>query len=88
MGRDLAAIHGEMGTGELKPPSWDEIKNLIDRVDQVCRESEAVRMHAERSMRRRDFWPDRRQSPPRHLRLVDAPDRKPDDSPEGTGGPL
>ena len=39
----------------------EEIQHLIERVDQVCRESEAVRMHAERSMRRRDFWPDYRQ---------------------------
>jgi hypothetical protein len=77
-----------MGTGEPKPPSWEDIQHLIDRVDQVCRESEALRMHAERSMRRRDFWPDRRHPPRRHDRIADTPGRKPDGSPEGTNGSL
>lgn len=49
-----------------KPPTWDDIQHLIERVDEVCRESELLRAQAERQMRRRDFWPDRRQSPRRH----------------------
>ena len=47
--------------GATKTPSWEEIRRLIDRVDEVCRESEVTRAHAERAMRRRDFWPDRDQ---------------------------
>jgi hypothetical protein len=48
------------------PPTWNDIESLIRHVDEVCRESEAVRSYAERAMRRRDFWPDRRQPPRRH----------------------
>ena len=77
-----------MGTGEAKPPSWEEIQHLIKRVDQVCRESEAVRMHAERSMRRRDFWPDRHNLAPRDERRSEPADRNSDDSSEGPGGAL
>jgi hypothetical protein len=57
------------------PPSWDEIRTLIDRVDEVCRESEMIRAQAERSRRRAAFWPDRRQSPRRHDQGV-AHDRR------------
>jgi len=72
-----------MGTGESKPPSWEDIQHLIDRVDQVCRESEALRMHAERSMRRRDFWPDWRHPARRHDPGADGPSGQPDGSPNG-----
>ncbi len=88
MGRDLAPFNGEMGTGEPKPPSWEEIQHLIERVDQVCRESEAVRMHAERSMRRRDFWPDYRQPASQEDRRTDAARGESDNSSEDTGGTL
>ena len=88
MGRDLAPFNGEMGTGEPKPPSWEEIQHLIERVDQVCRESEAVRMHAERSMRRRDCWPDYRQPASQEDRRTDAARGEPDNSSEDTGGTL
>ena len=88
MGRDLAPVQGEMGTGVPKPPSWDDIQHLIDRIDQVCRESELVRAHAERTMRRRDFWPDRRQPPRHHNYTPDPPDSGDDGSSEGTDGTL
>jgi len=88
LGRDLAPFNGEMGTGEPKPPSWEEIQHLIERVDQVCRESEAVRMHAERSMRRRDFWPDYRQPASQEDRRTDAARGESDNSSEDTGGTL
>jgi hypothetical protein len=52
-----------MGTGVPNPPSWENIQHLIDRVDQVCRDSELVRAHAELTLRRRLLWPDWRQLP-------------------------
>ena len=55
---------------ERNPPSWDEIRGLIERVDEVCQESERVRDHANHSMRQRPFWPERR-------RTVRSPDDKP-----------
>lgn len=88
MGRDLAPFNGEMGTGEPKPPSWEEIQHLIERVDQVCRESEAVRMHAERSMRRRDFWPDYRQPASQNAQRPDPARGDSGNSSEDTGGTL
>jgi hypothetical protein len=45
------------------PASWDEIKGLIERVDEVCREAERARNQADDAMRRRPFWPDRRKTP-------------------------
>jgi hypothetical protein len=45
------------------PQSWDEIKGLIERVDEVCRDAERARNQANDAMRRRPFWPDRRQTP-------------------------
>ena len=86
MGRDLAPLAGEMGTGGPQAPSWEDIQHLIERVDEVCRESEALRMHAERAMRRRDFWPDSRQ-PAHRDRHGEGRRREPDGS-DGTGGTL
>ena len=47
-------------TGE-KAPTWDEIRSLIERADEVRRESEYLRAQAERARRRPDIWPERRQ---------------------------
>jgi hypothetical protein len=46
-----------------KPPSWDDIKDLIARVDEVCKEAERVSEKADRSMKTRVVWPDRRKGP-------------------------
>jgi hypothetical protein len=45
---------------ERKPPSWEDIKELIERVDEVCRESERTRNYADRAMKRTAIWPERR----------------------------
>ena len=45
------------------PPTWEDIRGLIDRVDEVCRESESLRARAERALRRPQIWPDRRTAP-------------------------
>jgi hypothetical protein len=45
---------------ERKPPSWDEIRGLIDRIDEICRESERTCARADASMKQRSAWPDRR----------------------------
>jgi len=77
--------------GAPKPPTWDDIQHLIERVDEVCRESEMLRAQAERQMRRRDFWPDRRQPPRRHgFTPNDNPpnDRDTDRNSEGSDGTL
>jgi hypothetical protein len=77
--------------GAPKPPTWDDIQHLIERVDEVCRESEMLRAQAERQMRRRDFWPDRRQPPRRHgITPNDTPpnDRDTDRNSEGSDGTL
>jgi len=73
-----------MGTGVPKPPSWEDIQHLIDKVDRVCRESERLRAQAERAMRRRVVWPDESQ------RHQGTPLSKPGDdrSPDGTDGTL
>jgi hypothetical protein len=47
---------------ERNPPSLEEIKGLIERVDEVCRESQRVRDQANHSMRRQAFWPERRRT--------------------------
>ena len=49
-----------------KTPTWDDIRGLIDRVDEVCRESEYLRASAERGLRRPHVWPDRRHEPRTH----------------------
>jgi hypothetical protein len=43
-------------------PPWEEIKGLIARVDEICRESAQTRDRADHAMRRRPIWPD--PSPP------------------------
>ena len=47
-------------TGE-NAATWDEIRSLIERVDEVCRESEYLRAQAERARHRPHVWPERRQ---------------------------
>ena len=49
-----------------KPLSWDEIHRLIERADEVRRESEYLRAQAERARRRPDIWPERRHPAPKH----------------------
>jgi hypothetical protein len=69
---------------DRKPPTWDEIRGLIDRVDQVCRESEQLRAHAERMLRRPRVWPDRRREPAKHSQAEPFRGRREDDAtPEG-----
>ena len=67
------------GMAERNPPSWDEIRGLIERVDEVCKESEKVRDRADHSMRQRPIWPDRR----RAGRSLDPPS-PPDDGKKPT----
>ena len=50
------------------PPTWDEIRSLIERADEVRRESEYLRAQAERARRRPEVWPDRRRPAERHDR--------------------
>jgi hypothetical protein len=45
---------------ERKPPSWDEIRTVIEQIDEVCRESEYLREQAARAKQQPEFWPDRR----------------------------
>jgi hypothetical protein len=71
---------------DRKPPTWDEIRGLIDRVDAVCRESEQVRAHAERIMRRPKVWPDRRKS--RQHSTHSFHRREDDATPQGSNGEL
>ena len=61
------------------PPTWAEIQDLIDRVDEVCRASEFARAQAERALRRPPVWPDRRQPARKHPQLdVDPADEDAD----------
>jgi hypothetical protein len=47
-----------------REPTWSErIRDLIEEVDRVRSESERVRGHAERAMKKEQFWPDRRREP-------------------------
>jgi len=59
---------------EEKPPASDEIKGLIERVDEICRESERIRDRANHTMRQVPIWPDRRKTP----RWDDEPPRSGD----------
>jgi hypothetical protein len=47
---------------DRKPPSWEELKELIARIDEVCKEAERVSESADRSMKTRTVWPDRRKT--------------------------
>jgi hypothetical protein len=49
--------------GEEKPPVSGEIKGIIERVDEICRESERIRDRADHTMRQPPIWPDRRKTP-------------------------
>jgi hypothetical protein len=62
---------------ERKPPSWEEIRGVIQRVDEICRESERTRREVERAMKRRRTWPE--QSP--------ADTDEPDDGSMGNPSP-
>ena len=44
-----------------RPPS-EQIRALIEEVDRLCRETEAVTNEVDRSMRRGAFWPERRKT--------------------------
>ena len=46
------------------PANPEAIHNLLERVDTLVRDAESVRAHVDRMMRRRPFWPERRQ--PKH----------------------
>lgn len=48
---------------ESQPPSWDELKQLMKRVDEICRESERVCDRADDLMKQKPFWPERRRTP-------------------------
>ena len=71
------------------PPSWDEIRALIERADEVCRESEELRAQFERARRRPECWPERR-GPARTHDRDDVRDRRNETSstPEGNEGTL
>lgn len=74
---------------ERKPPTWEEIRELIQRVDQVCRESEYLRAQAERARNRPIVWPDRRHSPRQHDDHHRYDSREePSSTPEGSDGTL
>jgi hypothetical protein len=67
-------------TGE-KAPTWDEIRSLIERADEVCRESEYLRAQAERARRRPEVWPERRQPARKHGNENSGGDSKERNSP-------
>jgi hypothetical protein len=58
---------------QWKPPSADEIRGLIERVDGELREAERLRSHADERTRRKPFFPDRRRTP----RIPAGRDREP-----------
>jgi hypothetical protein len=59
--------------------SWsDRIRALIEEVDRVRGESERVRRHADRAMRR-PFWPERRREP-RFLPVMPDENERPTDA--------
>jgi hypothetical protein len=57
---------------ERERPESAVIREMVERVDGIVRDAESVRAHVDRAMRRRPFWPDRRQ--PRHWSDTDRPD--------------
>jgi hypothetical protein len=69
-------------TGE-KGHTWDEIRSLIERADEVRRESEYLRAQVERARRRPDIWPERRQPAPTHANEDTKGRRKERGSPPG-----
>lgn len=66
-----------------QPPSWEEIRDLIAHVDEVCRESEYLRAHAERVMRRPTVWPDQRHEPRTHSEPGNSVPLEDDATPQG-----
>jgi hypothetical protein len=74
---------------DRKAPTWEEIRGLIDRVDEVCRESEYLRAHAERVLRRPTIWPDRRREPQKHTQPGHSGRRREDIAQsKGSGGSI
>ena len=70
---------------DQKAPTWKDIRGLIDRVDEVCRESEYLRDRAERGLRQPQFWPDRRRQPRTHDESGHVPQREKDVTGKGSG---
>ena len=60
--------------GERRVPELQEIRELISKVDKVCREAEHIRAQSEQSHRRPATWP---HDPPA---AADAHDPDSDDS--------
>ncbi len=56
--------------------AFDEIKGIIERVDEICREAERMRDHADHAMRQRPVWPE----PARSERVTETPATPRDDS--------
>ena len=48
---------------QRKPPTPDDIRSLIEKVDGQLREAERLRSYANERNRRSEFYPDRRQTP-------------------------
>ena len=46
-----------------KPRDAGDLRDAIQRLDALCRESERVRRYAEQAMKRRQSWPERRSRP-------------------------
>ena len=47
---------------EPRYPSRDEIRNLIEQLDEMCREAERVRHQVEEGLRQPAHWPGHRRS--------------------------
>ena len=71
-----------------QPPTWEEIRALIERADEVCRESELLRVQAARQRHKPAFWPERRQPARKHDRQVGSERDEGGSTPEGSEGTL
>jgi hypothetical protein len=60
---------------ERKPPSAEDIRGILERLDEIRHESERARDRADYAMRQRPFWPDRRKTTVSEERS-EAPDRR------------
>ena len=56
----VLAIHVCMA--DRRYPSHEDLRGILDRADEACREAEAVRKEVDASFRRRFCWPERPQS--------------------------
>ena len=52
-----------MSEQRKRPPTPDEIRSLIERVDGQLRQAERLRSYVNDRSRANDFWPDRRKTP-------------------------